>query len=105
MDFELYYLAWPTIGNKKRKGVIVLNEMTNEQLCDELYKYKKFIRYNKDKLYWKHDINNSMLTPLQLNPYLTEEKYEFINTLRENLWRTNETHISDEELKQILSFR
>ena len=86
-------------------GVISLNTLTQELFSKELYRCLpciiKKVKINNNKVYWKHDINNGVLTSLQLNSKLKPEFYEYINLLRDKLWINDSEYIDDNELKKM----
>jgi len=88
-------------------GVTALNKLSNDIFLKQLHEYAHLVIYkniiNEQKVIWKHDINNGILTPLQLNKNLLPEKYELINVIRELLWKDNNEYLNDEETEQIFS--
>ena len=91
-------------------GVIKLNEISEGDFVHELYKYsnvliKRVKNTDNKNVIWKHNINNGIFTPLQLNKNLSKEKYEIINTIRERLWSVNEgEYLNFIELNALFGF-
>jgi len=102
--------TWASLRGEQIKGVEELNELPNKDFCDYLYEFSNntnFIKKVKDNnidVNWKHDINNGVLSMLQLNKYLSKEKYELLNKLRERLWINKYEYINQEDLKKLFKF-
>lgn len=95
MDFQ-----WPT-EDRRVLDIETLNLLSNKEFCNVLFEYRILITMDQPNLYWKHDINNGILMPLQLNSLLSSEKYILINKMRDRLWIENKTHINTDELKNV----
>lgn len=92
------------------KGVEELNNFSDHEFCNYLYNYSNntnIIKKNLDKnnlpVNLKHDINNGVLSKLQLNKYLSNEKNKLIDELREKLWKNNNKYLNNEDLKKLFN--
>ena len=111
----LQFMAWNTHDKKSILhkydlfGVITLNKLSNEDFLQQLYDFSQLIinkvTVDHEQVIWKHDINNGILTPLQLNENLLSEKYELINNVRELLWQDNYEYLDGNETKQIFFYK
>lgn len=95
------------IYKKELLGVKSLNKLDElefkKKICDYI-KYLNPIKINGCELYFKHDINNGILTRLQMNDNLDESKYIIVNKIRDFLWLKNDFNtISFDELIEILN--
>lgn len=86
-------------------GITALNELTNEEFLNKLYEYSQIIirknKINDEMVIWKHDINNGILSRLQMNKYFDKDKYEVVNQIRERLWKKPNEHSNDDEVIEI----
>ncbi len=75
----------------------IMQLMSKIKKCVVIKKNERFL------LYWKHDINNGILSYMQLNENLHENIYKKISEIRELLWINDSEYIQTDEFISMLN--
>lgn len=93
------------IFNYNYKKMIRINKgfTTKYSINEYILSNLKFVKPDIDLKYFKYDIDNAFLSPMQNNDKLSRELYLYVSEIRENLWKSEGNFISYEDLVNVLN--